>query len=344
MKDFYPALVDESDELKVKQGHGVKPLGFRNLGRNFEFSVHSPSVPIYRERKYLLDYHKNGENSGENIKPDNFAGLLGESIMRIVVSEFFRRVQRKQLLKDIGFIKTDLNPYEDNRIIRENDEYRLLGISRYNQIVLDKTIPEMYCQTEYDGLFTYTAGRTKGLIICESKVGNLGYLKAKENGQEEIYRKIIKPIKSLFPDRQLDFLLMGARDELQQKKKYKPLKTGVKKLNEYLNEHDIGFIPFFLPVTRRRIDMIASTILYLNKTNNLEPHLAPSDTRYIVDGQYALFVKGKRVEHIIKRVKPTRYEVIYESENSQFAKMHNGSEQINAQSTYPKTRAASSTQ
>lgn len=312
LQDFYPRYCEESEGLRIRQGHGVKSRGFRNIGRSFEFTIESPSVKDYRQRKYLLNYHRNGANSSEKIKPENFAGLIGESIMRIVIKEFFRRLSRKYCLKDCDFIKTDLTPFEDRRIIKENEHYRLFGISRYNQIVMHKTELEMVCETEYDGLFEYSAGRTQGLVICESKVGTLGYLKANEENKKEIYKKIIKPIQSLFPERQVDFLLMGTREELQkQKKKYKPLKGGLEKLNEYLNEHNIGLIPFFMPVSRKKIDEIATSILYLNKISDLEENRIPKENKHLINDDIIRIITGKRIDMILKRTGQNTYSVIY---------------------------------
>ena len=313
LKDFYPVFFE--GDLRLKQGHGVKSLGFRNVGNAFDFSIQSPSVKEFHERKYLLNYHKNGANSSEKIIPENFSGLIGESIMRIVVKEFFRRISNEYYLKDMRFIKSNLNPFEDKRVIVENDDYLLEGLSRYNQRVFCKTDMDAGCTTEYDGLFEYDAGFTKGLVICESKVGALGYLKASDKNKKKIYRRIVRPIQSLFPDRQVDYLLMGSRDEILQKKKMKPLKKGLASLYFYLKEHNIGLIPFLLPESRKKIDQVATSILYLNKLGDLDEGKIPPDNKYLVSGDVIRIIKGKRIDMILKKSGDYNYTVIYDSGN-----------------------------
>ena len=233
--------------------------------------------------------------------------------MRIIVKEFFRRLSSKHYLKSEGFIKSNLNPLEDKRVILENEEYILEGVSRYNQIVRLKKDFHNKSIAEYDGLFEYTSGKINGLVICESKTGCIGYLNNAEINEEKIINKIIKPVNSLFKDRQIDLLLMGTPDEIFQKKRNKPIKSGLANLNEMLNKHNIGLIPMILPETRSKIDQIAASMNDMNNLEELREEHIPNDTRYVETNGIIRHIKGNRVVLIAKRTNNNTLTILYES-------------------------------
>jgi hypothetical protein len=310
LKDYYPRQMCNSKSLYLAKTHGVKSFGFRNTGKDYEYTIESPSVEIYAQRKYMLNWNRNGNY--DDAKTDAYRGVIGESIMRIIVNEFFRRLNSKHYLKGKGFIKSDLNPLEDKKIILENEDYVLEGISRYNQIVRLKNSSKKSV-AEYDGLFEYTSGRINGLVICESKTGCLGYLNNAEINEEKIINKIIKPVNSLFKDKQVDFLLMGTPDEIFQKKRNKPIKSGLVTLNEMLNKHNIGLIPMILPETRSKIEQIATSMNDMNNLDELREEHIPKDTRYVEMNGIIRLIKGKRVELIAKRSNNNTLTILYES-------------------------------
>lgn len=215
LKNYYPRSLN--GQYYLTRNHGVKTLGFDIVKNNYEYRIESPSVKLYNERRLLLNIK--GNNNG-NEPFENYSGLIGESLMRIILKEFFRRLEEQYPSSEFTFIKSDLNPLNDNKTILENDKYILEGVTRYNQRIIDKNCKKLRTVSEFDGLLQYEIGRkTKGIVVCESKIGDIGYLKNPENNLDEIYNKIINPIKSLFYDKEIDFLLMGTRDKIFQRKK-----------------------------------------------------------------------------------------------------------------------------
>ncbi|MCC7574552.1 hypothetical protein KO361_03085 [Candidatus Woesearchaeota archaeon] len=323
MREFYPVKCKKTNKLTFSKNHGVRSFGFKKIGPDkkpiFTFSIESPSVEEYGIRMYSLNYNKNGTKMTENIIPETYSGLIGESIMRIIVQELFRRLHKKNPFEKFEFVKTNLNPYEDQRTIRENDYYVLRGISRYNQIVINKNMLRTYSDfattTEYDGLFEYQQGSTEGLIICESKIGDIGYLRTSENSKEEIYRKIIQPIQSLYPEKQIDFLLMSTRKELAEQKKHKPLQEKVIRLNNYLNKHNIGLIPMTIPETTNSINTIAKSMLHFNRLNSIEEINVPRDNKYIIDKNMLIIMTGKRIDMMLERTTHNSFSIVYDSGN-----------------------------
>ncbi|MFP4567552.1 MAG: hypothetical protein ACLFN8_01275 [Candidatus Woesearchaeota archaeon] len=329
LDEFYPVDCNLTNTLKIGQHHNVRSLGFEKAGSftcpDYYFSIQSPSVKEFRQRKYLLNYNRNGANKTNKIIYGTFSGLMGESIMRITIKEFFRRISKKLKIDESNFIKTEkkvnnntetkqkenieindaltLDEITNNQIIiKENERYILEGISRYNQILIDKNCPKQRNITEYDGLFEYKTRKVDGLIICESKIGTLGYLRSTEKNNKKIYRKIIEPIKSLYPEKQIDFLIMGTREEITiPTRKYKPLREGLVRLNSYLNEHDIGLIPMILPVKRQEIDNIAQTILGFNKLEKAKIQKVPQENKYLINYETGelLIITGKRIDLIL---------------------------------------------
>ena len=321
LSNFYPKTCPKTKKLTFTKNHGVKSLGFRKIGPKhrpiFAYVIDSPSVEHYKERLYELNYTRNGRNDTERIIHQTFSGLIGESLMRITLKEIFRRLEEKMPFKNTGFIKTDLNPYENKRVIRENEEYILQGISRYNQIIMDKqmmkTHPDFATTTEYDGLFEYELGNQKGLIICESKIGDIGYLKTSDNSKEEIYHKIIKPIQSLYPEKQVDFLLMSTKKELTEQEKYKPLQTKITRLNDYLNKHNIGLIPMIMPETNDSINRAAKSILHLSRLEKLNNEAIPATNKYIIDKNMLIIITGKRIDFMLERTTKNNFSTVYDS-------------------------------
>jgi len=313
MNDFYPLNCYNKQEHILIQNTGIKSRGFNNIGNCYTFSIESPSVNKYGERQYLLNYYNKGEEQSETIEINTYSGLIGESMMRIIVSELFRRISNRKRITRHEFIKTNLNPFEDKRTILTNQEYSLIGISRYNQRIVLTNDPTKSSITEYDGLFEYETQRTRGIIICESKIGDLGYLKSEVLNEEKIKRKIIRPITSLFPDREIDYLLMGTKEEMQQKKKYSPLKPGIIKVQEYLNKHNIGLIPLTFPETKNRINQIATSILYLNKFKEIYENKIPTENKFLIDKNVIRIITGKRIDLILKKTSEHTYTVVYDS-------------------------------
>jgi hypothetical protein len=328
LSEYYPAQCSYNDTLKIGQHHNVKARGFEKAGSftcpDYYFTIDSPSVKKFRQRKYLLNYNKNGTNKTNKIIYGTFSGLMGESIMRITIKEFFRRVDKKLGIEESDFIKTekqiknkdqDESNSKTKTIIKENEQYILEGISRYNQILIDKNCPKQRNITEYDGIFEYQTKKVEGLIICESKIGALGYLRSTEKNNKKIYRKIIEPKKSLYPEKQIDLLVMGSREEITiPTKKYKPLREGLVRLNSYLNEHEIGLIPMILPVTRQEIDNIAQTILGFNKLEKANIRKIPQENKYLINNVTGelLIITGKRIDLILKP-ENNFYKIIYNS-------------------------------
>jgi hypothetical protein len=214
------------------------------------------------------------------------------------------------------FIKANFNPQTKNNTILENERYLLEGISRYNLTIRDKRKVNNRNIVEFDGVIEYSQGlNKKGIIICESKIGRLGYFNIGEDKEEKIYHKIIEPIASLFPNHDIDLLLMGTKEEILLKSKYNPLRKGLEKLNSILNKHNIGLIPFIFSESREKIDNIASSLIILNEIKNENYDTIPEENRYIISNGIIRLIKGKRIELILNKTGENTYKVIYSFKN-----------------------------
>lgn len=306
LKDSYPHETD--DGLHIGARHGVKSYGFRVL-RDFEYeySIKSPSHP-QGVRKYTFPFlnvalrHKDHE-----YEEDFYRFQIGESILRIVVTEYFRRHSKRLRIRTSGFWKDD----NGNPIRAENGRFRLVHHDRYNMNVYDNEWGESPL-TEYDGVVEYTTSQgQKGIIVCESKTGTIQFTSSQQMPEFRrkrttdptlLQKRVVEPLQDLFPDHHIDYLLMAFRGGIYQGD-LKTARPRICAIWEILKSGEIGFIPWCFPNRRRDVRQASKDILTWRKAvdpETLEKMVQyNNDQHWIEDGDDLILVNKRRVVRIL---------------------------------------------
>lgn len=327
--DFYPQRLGSSFHLT--RSHSVTSLGFRTLDDFvFQYAIESPSAK-QGERRYSLPFTEYILDDSIPERVNNFfQGKIGESLMRIIMNEFLRRQSDRLGLSDFGFLKWNKNPRSPNLVLAENGIYRAEHIDRYNVVVLDTTnITTRTIIAEYDGVLEYsyfgTYGIRKGLFVCEAKTGDLGYLglhNRKDQKNKNLVRKrIIEPLKVLFPEHQIDYVIMAHERNLfsirKDTAKYRKLHKGLANLYHYLLGNDIGLLLFTFNETKTSIDARAREIVDLRHAvmkngKRIEEFAgAASDQVYLESDDDLILIKGRRIDAIYRKGSNGNLTMIY---------------------------------
>ena len=321
-RTFAPYYLREyGKQLYLPRTHGVKTKGFSRLEETlvYEFSIVSPSVKD-GERKYLLPFTRFDAKSPERISK-HYQGLIGESVLRITITELLRRQSVALGIKEFSFSKGNFNPLLPETYALENHDYRMRHLTRYNVAVENLTRRTL---AEYDGLIHYTpsANLPEGVLICESKTGYLDTLRGanRKEGRENIHQRIIKPLHSLFPEQQKDLLLMAHPAYIFSSQKERIVNKNIASLSSFLTDQDIGLLVFTFPISSADIRSVANEIAALRK--GFFPEGVPveeslpefPDQAYILSDDILRLIKGRRVEMMLQRLDGKNWVTVYSNE------------------------------
>lgn len=297
--------VNHEGMLYLPRDHGIKSLGFKQIKTgSYMYAIESPLLD-FSHRRYFFEFSEPEHFDFENLVPDFFSGLIGEGIMRIVVTEFMRRRVAQLEIDSFDFLKEK----NGDEVLRRNG-FVLQHRNKYNIEFLK--YGEL--QAEFDGLVTYTQGRLEGVLLCEAKTGAIGKYRNPIANYEEIMRKLVKPLHALYPDAEKKFLLMANQDALIDKDRR--LQDGLVELTRMLEENDIGFIPFSFPNSKEEIDKIGRRICNLNKrlrkdkkaVHRKMPH--PEYQAIMRNGAIYIIKKG-RIEKILEQIGDRKYQELF---------------------------------
>lgn len=160
--------------------------------------------------------------------------------------EMMERISRRLIKRFLKYYSPDgkragtLGPFNDefkrnNYTLEFNEQYELKTRNYPNAVLIEKKWDEHKKRlrprdiTDLDGLFFYHFDDEQHLFIVESKAGKWGYTPQR---QEKIVRDLIKPLKSLYPDWHLNYLMMSAEDAL-----YHPYRLSEKQIDALPKQH-----------------------------------------------------------------------------------------------------------
>jgi hypothetical protein len=302
---YYPRELE--GKLYVPRDHGIRSEGFKPIKNGkYMYSIHSKFVED-GNRRYFLEFSDVDNLDSERLVPSFFKGLIGESLMRIVVMEFMRTQSKNLSFNNFYFIKQK----NGSTVFLKNDTYSLEFFDKYNiRFILNsnKTI------SEFDGLMEYRVGREKGVILCESKTGRLGMYDNPELNEKEIFRKIILPLNVFYPSHHRDFLFMTHEVNIVQKDRQ--LKGNLVTLKHLLDENNVGFIPFSFPDSKETISNIGKNMASLNKRlrkdqKTLDRKINYPEHEAIVKGNAIYIIKKGRVEMILEKIGDRNYTTLF---------------------------------
>lgn len=274
---FY--LREMEGRLHNTRAHGVDGRGFNRLENTlvYEYMIDSPSVES-GERRYVLPF-TNHDNGAPKNDVDHYKGLLGESLMRIIITEFMRRNHDLLGIREFAFAKGNFHPDKSDTTFLRNNEYSARHLDRYNIEVLDLARNEACA--EYDGVMLYNTdrGMQDGVLVCEAKTGKVSCLGSagSHEGRSKIKARFIDPMHSLFPEKQLDVLLMATPERLYQDRKLRIPRDNIRELSSFFEDNSIGLILSEYNVSSRLMNTVAKEIVCLKR---------------------ALFLQGKRVDEL----------------------------------------------
>ncbi len=301
---FYPAKLDDS--LYLSRSHGVTSAGFSLMPNFFyDFGIVSPSTQGGR-RRYELSFARQAPS--ENMFPeDYFRGLLGESLMRIVIMEFLR--QQKDALGINKFSMLKIDP--QNTVVRRSGGFSLEHQSRYN-INLSTTTPNSYIVGEYDGIIEYRTAHKKGLLVMESKTGIEGIFSNPDHHKEGILNRYCHSLQDLFPSYEIDFLFMGIPSVLFGKyTAVRKVKDNFLALNTILHENNTGLILFNFPIKKEDFKKMANQMSKYHKLRNEEFPTSCASTRYVENESFMWLIDGKRITKILESTGSNSWNEIY---------------------------------
>lgn len=302
---FYPAEFEGKHYLS--RSHAVKIAGFRPMPNfSYDFGIVSPSVPD-GQRRYALSFIENAPTEG-NLSENYFRGLLGESIMRIVVMEFLR--QKKKELGIQQFNTIIINP--EDRVLRRSENFSLEHQTRYTTHLYKNSGRKRLLIGEYDGIIEYHAGRKKGLLIMESKTGMEGKFANPLHHKESILERYCHSVQELFPEHEVDFLFMGTTSVLfappYRKRK---LRKNFSELKELIANKGTGLLLFEFPLQKKDFKTMATRMAQQHTLRREEVPTISSNNHFVENGKYIWFIKEKRITKIFERTENNTWSEIY---------------------------------
>jgi hypothetical protein len=308
---YYPKQMD--GKWYMSRSLGLHSLGFSSLSNfRYSYSIESPSS-LEGKRQYLLTSSLTiMESSYDSLPESFFRGLIGEQVTRILMMEFLRRNSSSLGIYDYNFLKQNNNPNSTSSIIAESATNMAIHLSRYNISIVPKHNEDEPC-CEFDGLIEYSFTprphdkQNKGLIVCESKTGDLEhYGRAKSSeGKARLEKKIIHPLLELFPNHAIDFMLMANKQNIFYPVNQRSLNANTYPLNELFKKYNIGFIPFYFIDPKSDFESIARDMASLQKSVGKdkvklkEMIQRETENRWFDQNGFTYLIKGQRIERII---------------------------------------------
>ena len=301
---FYPRQLGKL--FYITRSHAVKAKGFVPLSRGrYEYEIESEGGP----RRYLMPFAPDFQKD-KKFKQSSFRGLIGESLMRIVIKEWLRKNKKSLGISDYYLQKRGTG---DSSLF-DTDKYSATFSSRHNLVIHSKK--EHRNLWEYDGLLEYnTEENEEGVIICEAKTGSLlGFENPIEN-RKGIIKNVVKPIRDFYPDHCIDLLLMAPEDKIITNPNTRRARKYISNLYRVLNNEGIGLIPFILPESKGTISDVAKDMALLDNRIKksevpLEGDLSSNMRAIEVDGAIYL-LDNSRIVKILEPTSRKSYREIY---------------------------------
>ncbi|MBN1274934.1 hypothetical protein JXA12_01430 [Candidatus Woesearchaeota archaeon] len=226
-----------NDELNDDKGDLEKCL--------IAYSVNGETHDLFTVKDYF-----NSMYSFDTIDRSNITGDLRERIARRNMKYFLRRFSKHGHVGDSFSGATSGD--RDGFLIANNDTY-VLKILHYPNMVLLKKDKEgklgYQNLKELDGLFDYQYFMKRHLIVLESKSESFKLM------PDDLERRLFEPLRQLFPDAQLHYVLFANGRKLfsHVKKDVPVLHKNIIPLHEALLEY--GVVPFYFSFRESRSDM-----------------------------------------------------------------------------------------
>jgi hypothetical protein len=300
--DYYPREFEGN--FYMQRTLGVESYGLRRIPGTmiYEYIIASPSAQA-GERRYVLPFTKKPiiDEGLEDAIAHRYEGRIGESIMRITIVEFLRRHQQELGITSFDFAKGNFLPGTRNMVFAQNDAFAMEHVSRYNMTVFrEEGQLERRPIAEYDGVLVYETKNKKGVLVCESKIGALFGLRgaAHDHCRQKIQERIIDPLQYLFPEHELDFLVMARRNKLVRGEHI--IRQPLLDLRAYLSQAGIGLMlmPFNIPAAE--MQRTAQEIVTLRRALRDTPESLPDHSYVATDGLLYL-LKGRQVATILQQ-------------------------------------------
>ena len=260
LPEYEPLVVDFLDD---KSANVLK----RNHGINGNFSLHNLNSELNQKRpaleRIIIEYQINGNSypiytaqdllTSNYLSEDNNAveGLIGELAERLAW-RLTKTFLKKSDNGDLGSMFTDgfHSANRDNYIVASSENH-VLKIKKYpNMILLRKTGRGKFGyerKKELDGLFDYRTMGGRILVVMEAKSGEM------KLDHAQLTKELFEPLRELFPNTGLAYLLFAPEDTIHVKKKIrgvKKLRSRAINLYEELRKVDVGTIFFKFKETK----------------------------------------------------------------------------------------------
>jgi len=274
--------------------------------RNLLFGIESPLV--HGDRKYTIEFPT--INASLEDVTLSYRGLIAEEIGRAVFTEFVRR--KKHVLghengaynrfvgmKREGWIKGDAEA-QTQQPFRTSTRFSLQSKGRYNAVVYEGNV----LRAEYDGLFQYTLGRHKGIVVFEAKSAGLKDIDpTSKNGLERVQKRIVDPIKELYPNRIIDVVVAAPTESLLRNPfRKRRMREVPKRIQSHLERQSIGVLFMELPLSMAQLRDRAERRAKLNE-KHLRGEIDIPRTSHMhwdrTEKGELILVKGRRVEMIL---------------------------------------------
>jgi len=213
--------------------------------------------------KDLIDVYNKKTYDGDNIQ-----GLIGERLLSLVLESFLDTIiienPESKILssgvlreKDKHIGKGFIACYNDNYLLRHKDQFNFIILEKSENIKPE----EMYMQekyglmsTEIDGLgFLHTENKNY-LIVGESttkkKIFSINSFND-ANHSKNYEERVFKPLKSLFPNHDIIYLVMAPEEQLYTLDK-QSLIVKERPLNIYKKLHKINIESLFIPMPKTK--------------------------------------------------------------------------------------------
>ncbi len=252
-------IEERLDRYGIAREHGIVARHEMNeADQSIDYIIDHPPgqkvIQIYSRKGLvrLLDSHKAklariGKSGYSHA--NYFQGRLGEIVMHIILHEFFRKLAKQHA----GFSYKAVRG-KAGYSIAKNGEYDLV-VGRNDNLFTYRRGMERAMGTlgEFDGLYEIIEHGIQSMVICEAKTASVSIStrKATRQGSPTHIEKVMEPIRSLFPDHRIFYLIMATRGRIVSNKYNYLIPRMAKKAEDILAA---GVTPIFMPYCERAGD------------------------------------------------------------------------------------------
>lgn len=308
----YSVPLSHGLKVKIRLNHSSDKV---NIDRPIEEHT-LISYEVNGRRYDLFNYHdlELATYSLDESGVTNMIGDLAERIARRLMKRFLQ-VTHRGVGKLGGLFDKRFNPKKRKDFIVASSRNYVLKIGRYPNMILLKHTGEgnwgYQHVTDLDGLFDYRIGRTRHLILLESKSGKI------DQNPEKLYAKTFEPMQQLFPDTQFSYVLFASQQHLfsSRNPEYRILQKTPERIYESLLSHGIPSMFFCFHETERDFHEMAWHLIRSYRSYHAlnfkvvgETEISPEAIRVFQKGSVSPYlVLRKDPETGLFRVQKTSY-------------------------------------